>query len=253
MLSERSIDHVVLERGEIANSWRRERWDSLRLLTPIWLCRLPDHRYDGPDPDGYMTMGEVIDFVERFATVSAAPVRTGTNVTSVRRTDDGYHVTTSRGEIRSRTVVIATRESRLALWQAEHVRALLMQGGDLAVTLLPMTTRGDQILDRSISKVGGKGLFVKELETALADRRADVAVHSLKDLPTILPEGLAITAITEREDPRDALVLRADAQELARRIARIAEADLAIKTSLGGGGDRGSRLQLEMLVCELSA
>jgi putative flavoprotein involved in K+ transport len=98
----------VLERGEVANSWRRERWDSLRLLTPNWQSRLPGHRYEGPDPDGYMTMGEVIEFIERFATVSGAPVRTGTNVTSVRRTDDGYRVTTSRGEIRCRTVVIAS-------------------------------------------------------------------------------------------------------------------------------------------------
>ena len=69
-LSARSIDHVVLERGEVANSWRRERWDSLRLLTPNWLSRLPGHRYDGPDPDGYMTMGEVVDFIERFAVAS---------------------------------------------------------------------------------------------------------------------------------------------------------------------------------------
>jgi putative flavoprotein involved in K+ transport len=98
----------VLERGEVANSWRRERWDSLRLLTPNWQSRLPGHRYEGPDPDGYMTMGEVIEFIERFATVSRAPVRTGTNVTSVRRTDDGYRVTTSRGEIRCRAVVIAS-------------------------------------------------------------------------------------------------------------------------------------------------
>jgi putative flavoprotein involved in K+ transport len=107
-LSDRSIDHVVLERGEVANSWRRERWDSLRLLTPNWQCRLPGHRYEGPDPDGYMTMGEVIDFIERFAAVSRAPVRTGTNVTSVRRTGDGYHVTTSGGEIRCQAVVIAS-------------------------------------------------------------------------------------------------------------------------------------------------
>ena len=66
-LTDRSIDHVVLERGEVANSWRRERWDSLRLLTPNWQSRLPGHAYDGPDPDGYMTMGEVVDFIARFA------------------------------------------------------------------------------------------------------------------------------------------------------------------------------------------
>ncbi len=107
-LSDRSIDHVVLERGEVANSWRRERWDSLRLLTPNWQSRLPGLRYEGPDPDGYMTVGEVTEFIERFAAASRAPVRTGANVTSVRRTDDGYHVTTSRGEIRCRAVVIAS-------------------------------------------------------------------------------------------------------------------------------------------------
>jgi putative flavoprotein involved in K+ transport len=107
-LSDRSIDHLVLERGEVANSWRRERWDSLRLLTPNWQSRLPGLRYEGPDPDGYMTMGEVTEFIERFAAVSRAPVRTGANVTSVRRTDDGYDVTSSLDEIRCRTVVLAS-------------------------------------------------------------------------------------------------------------------------------------------------
>ena len=107
-LSDRSIDHVVLERGEVANSWRRERWDSLRLLTPNWQCRVPGLRYEGPDPDGYLTMAEVTEFIERFAKLSGAPVQTGANVTSVRRTYDGYQVTTSRGEIRCRAVVIAS-------------------------------------------------------------------------------------------------------------------------------------------------
>jgi len=105
-----------------------------------------------------------------------------------------------------RPVVIATRESRLALWQAEHVRALLEQRFGDTVSLLAMTTRGDQILDRSLSTVGGKGLFVKELETALEDRRADLAVHSLKDVPMDLPDGFALAAVLEREDPRDAFV-----------------------------------------------
>jgi putative flavoprotein involved in K+ transport len=98
----------VLERGEVANSWRYERWDSLRLLTPNWLSRLPGLRYEGPDPDGYMTVGEVTDFIERFAANSGAPVRTGTNVTSVRRSGDGYQVTTSHGEIGCRAVVVAS-------------------------------------------------------------------------------------------------------------------------------------------------
>lgn len=100
---------------------------------------------------------------------------------------------------------IATRESRLALWQAEHVQSLLQQRGH-AVKLLGMTTKGDQILDRSLSKVGGKGLFVKELEVALEEGRADLAVHSLKDVPMDLPEGFDLACVMEREDPRDAFV-----------------------------------------------
>ena len=98
----------MLERGEPANSWRHERWDSLRLLTPNWQSRLPDFDYDGPDPDGYMTSADVVELIARFAVHARAPVRTNTNVTSLRRADEGYRVTTSDGEIESRTVVIAT-------------------------------------------------------------------------------------------------------------------------------------------------
>ena len=105
----------------------------------------------------------------------------------------------------NRPLVIASRESRLALWQANHVKALLEQRGH-RVSVLGMTTRGDQILDRSLSKVGGKGLFVKELELALQDGRADLAVHSLKDVPMDLPSGYALACVMEREDPRDAWV-----------------------------------------------
>ena len=104
-------------------------------------------------------------------------------------------------------LVIASRESALAMWQAEHIRdrlrALYPQ---TEVSILGMTTQGDQILDVSLSKIGGKGLFVKELETALADGRADLAVHSLKDVPMVLPEGFVLAAIGEREDPHDAFV-----------------------------------------------
>jgi hydroxymethylbilane synthase len=102
-------------------------------------------------------------------------------------------------------VVIATRESPLALWQAEHVQGLLRQQG-AQVDLLGMTTRGDQILDRTLSKVGGKGLFVKELEVALLEGRADLAVHSLKDVPMELPPEFELAAVMTREDPRDCVV-----------------------------------------------
>lgn len=104
-------------------------------------------------------------------------------------------------------IVIASRQSRLALWQSEHVRDRLQKlYPQCEVTIFAMSTRGDEILDRSLSKVGGKGLFVKELETALADGRADIAVHSAKDVPMELPRGFALAAIVEREDARDCFV-----------------------------------------------
>jgi len=104
-------------------------------------------------------------------------------------------------------VVIATRRSRLALWQAEHVKAALQRAHPgLAVELLPLSTKGDELLDVSLSKEGGKGLFIKELENALAAGRADLAVHSMKDLPAELPPGFALAAITGRDDARDVLV-----------------------------------------------
>ena len=104
-------------------------------------------------------------------------------------------------------LIIVSRESRLAMWQAEHVRdQLAALYPECSIEILGMTTRGDQILDRALSKVGGKGLFVKELEVAIAEGRADLAVHSLKDVPMDLPEGFALAAVLEREDPRDAFV-----------------------------------------------
>jgi putative flavoprotein involved in K+ transport len=107
-LTARSLDHVVLERGEVANSWKTERWDSLRLLTPNWQSRLPGYRYDGDDPDGYRDMPQVIDFIEGYARSFAAPVRTHTRVTSVAVDGDGYRVVTDRGVWTCRSVVIAT-------------------------------------------------------------------------------------------------------------------------------------------------
>ena len=113
-------------------------------------------------------------------------------------------------------LVIATRRSRLAMWQAEHIRQKLeaLHKG-LQVELLPLSTRGDELLDRRLDDAGGKGLFVKELETALAEARADLAVHSMKDVPAELPPGFSIAAIPAREDPRDVLV--------SKRFASLAE------------------------------
>ncbi len=113
-LAERGIDHVVHERGEVANSWKTERWDSLRLLTPNWQSRLPGFGYDGDDPDGYRTMPETIAFLDEYAKAISAPVENATTVTSVRRDDGGFVVATDRGEWRCRTVVIASGACNIA-------------------------------------------------------------------------------------------------------------------------------------------
>ncbi len=155
-------------------------------------------------------------------------------------------------------LTIATRRSRLALWQAEHVKARLeaLHPG-LEVALLALSTRGDELLEERLDKVGGKGLFVKELEQAMAEGRADLAVHSMKDVPAALPEGFCLAAILEREDPRDALLSNAYAglAELPmgarmgtsslRRAAQIAarRPDLAILTLRGNVETRIAKLE----------
>ena len=133
----------------------------------------------------------------------------------------------------SEQIVIATRESPLALWQAEHVKARLEAAHPgLDVRLLGMTSRGDQLLDKPLFKVGGKGLFVKELETALLDGRADIAVHSMKDVPMVMPDGLTLGVICEREDPRDALVGCSDFAQLPQG-ARLGTSSLRRSCQLG--------------------
>jgi len=113
-LADRAIDHVVLERGEVAHTWRTERWDSLRLLTPNWQSRLPGFAYDGDNPDGYRTLPEVIDFIANYAKAIAAPVQTHTTVTSVGGSDGCYLVSTDRGDWRCRTVVLASGACNIA-------------------------------------------------------------------------------------------------------------------------------------------
>jgi putative flavoprotein involved in K+ transport len=126
VLTERSIDHVVVERGEVANSWRRERWDSLRLLTPNWQSRLPGYAYAGTDPDGFMSMPELIAHIANFATAASAPVRTHTNVTAVRRSDDGYQVRTEHGALECRCVVLASGAANIA--RVPQVRRAVPEG-----------------------------------------------------------------------------------------------------------------------------
>jgi putative flavoprotein involved in K+ transport len=147
----------VLERGELASSWR-ERWDSLRLLTPNWQSRLPGVAYEGGDPDGYMTAAEVAELIERFATSARAPVRTGTNVASVRRVgDDGYRATTDYGEIEARTVVIASGACNLPVVPAfaDAVPADVEQ-------ITPLRYRNpDQLPDGGVLVVGASATGVQ--------------------------------------------------------------------------------------------
>jgi putative flavoprotein involved in K+ transport len=156
-LSDRSIDHVVLERREVANSWRTERWDSLRLLTPNWQCRLPGVAYDGDDPDGFMTMPEVVDFITMYAKTIAAPVQTGTTVTSLQRTDDGYRVTTDQGEWQCRTVVLAS-----GAFNVPRLPPFAAAVPSSVATLTPLTYRNpEQFDDGGVLVVGASATGVQ--------------------------------------------------------------------------------------------
>ncbi len=156
-LTERSIDHVVLERGEVANSWKTERWDSLRLLTPNWQSRLPGYGYQGDDPGGYRTMPETIAFLERYADVISAPVRTSTKVTSLRADASTYIVATNQGEWRSKTVVLATGACNIPL-----VPALAEAVAPTITTLTPMQYRSpDQLDEGGVLVVGASATGVQ--------------------------------------------------------------------------------------------
>jgi len=208
-LSERSIDHVVLERGEIANSWRHERWDSLRLLTPNWQSRLPGYRYAGADPDGYMTMPEVVGFIDQYARIVSAPVRTGTAVTSVSAADDGYRVVTDHGQWRCRAVVIASG--------AHNIPAVPSLGAALPRSLQTLTTKEyrnpGQLDDRGALVVGASatGLQLAD-EIQRSGRQVTLAVGEHIRMPRVY-RGLdiqwwldAIGILDERYDEVDDIV-----------------------------------------------
>ncbi len=172
-LSERSIDHVVLERSEVANSWRTERWDSLRLLTPNWQCRLPGYAYDGDDPDGFMTMSEVVDFITDYAKAIAAPVVSGTTVTSVRCANGEYRVTTDQGEWRCETVVLAT-----GAFNTPHVPAFSEAVPSSVTSLTPMEYRNaEQLREGGVLVVGASATGVQiAAEVQRSGRQVTLAV-----------------------------------------------------------------------------
>jgi len=172
-LSERSIDHVVLERSEVANSWRTERWDSLRLLTPNWQCRLPGHSYGGSDPDGFMTMPEVADFITDYAALIAAPVQSGAPVSSVRRSNGEYRVTTNRGEWRCETVVVAT-----GAFNVPHVPPCSQAVPSSVATLTPREYRNpEQLGEGGVLVVGASATGVQiASEIQVSGRQVTLAV-----------------------------------------------------------------------------
>jgi len=181
-LTERSIDHVVLERGEVAHSWRTERWDSLRLLTPNWQSQLPGFRYSGGDPDGYMTMPEVIGFISDYAAAIDAPVLTETAVTRVGVTDDGYRVTTDRGSWSCATVVLASGACNIA-----SVPSLATAVPTAILMLTPMSYRSpDELDDRGVLVVGASATGVQLAdEIHRTGRPVTIAVGEHVRLPRI--------------------------------------------------------------------
>lgn len=159
-LSERGVDHVVLERGEVANTWRNERWDSLRLLTPNWQSRLPGYRYEGDDPDGYRTMPEVVSFIAGYAEAIAAPVETRTSVTAIRADGYGYRVVTDRGEWRSKALVLATGAFNIPL--VPKVAEAVPAGIDM---LTPIDYRNpEQLADGGVLVVGASATGIQLAE-----------------------------------------------------------------------------------------
>ncbi len=167
-LTERSIDHVVLERGEVANSWRTERWPSLRLLTPNWQTTLPGYAYEGDDPDGFMTAAEVAETIGKYAVTVDAPVQTATKVTSLRASTGGFEVVTDRGLWSAHTVVLASGACNLATLPAcaEGVPPSI-------VSLTPQTYRGpDALEDGGVLVVGASSTGVQLADEIARSGRA---------------------------------------------------------------------------------
>jgi len=156
-LADRAVDHVVLERGEVANSWRTERWDSLRLLTPNWQSRLPGFGYDGDDPDGFRSVPEVVSFIDAYAEAISAPVETNTKVTSVSADGGGYRVATDRGDWIGKTLVIASGACNLA-----HIPKVAESLPSGIVSLTPTQYRNpDQLADGGVLVVGASATGIQ--------------------------------------------------------------------------------------------
>ena len=172
-LTDRSIDHVVLERGEVAHSWRTERWDSLKLLTPNWQSRLPGYGYEGDDPDGYRNMDETVAFIDGYAAAISAPVLTQTKVKSVAPTETGYLVQTDQGDWTCRAVVLATGACNIP-----NVPAFAGELPDEVISVTPMTYRNpDQLEEGGVLVVGASATGTQLAEEIhLSGRPVTIAV-----------------------------------------------------------------------------
>ncbi len=214
VLARHGIEHVVLERGEVANAWRTERWDSLRLLTPNWMTRLPGRGYDGNDADGYMDAGQVADFICAYAMQSAAPVRTQTRVTEVRADDRGYRVVTDRGDWCCRAVVLAS---------GAFGRAVVPRLADALPAGVEQWTaqryrRPSQLADGGVLVVGGSATGVQlAQEIQLSGRPVTLAVGEHVRLPRLY-RGRDIQWWMLASGVLDQRIEEADEPERARRV-----------------------------------
>ena len=236
-LSERSIDHVVLERGQVANTWKTERWDSLRLLTTNWQTRLPGRSYGGDDPDGFMTVPELIDFIEAYADATSAPLQTNTTVTSVRPSHDGYVVGTDQGDWHCPSVVLAT-----GAFNKPHIPASAdgVPSGITALTPLEYRTPG-QLEEGGVLVVGASATGTQiAKEVHLSGRPVTIAVGEHVRAPRVY-RGMDIQwwmdaagVLDERYDEADDIVRarRVPSPQLAGSPDR-ATLDLNVLTSMG--------------------
>jgi putative flavoprotein involved in K+ transport len=207
-LGQRALEHVVLERGEVANTWRTERWDSLRLLTPNWMCRLPGYHYQGDDPDGYMGVGEIVEFVSRYAKRLSAPVLTHTTVTRVEPAGDGYRVSSTRGDWLCRAVVLANGAF------SKPVMPPFADGmpGDVQQLSAQAYRNPEQLAAGGVLVVGGSATGVQlAQEIQLSGRPVTLAVGGHVRMPRVyrgrdiqqwmLAAGLLDQRIEETDDP----------------------------------------------------
>ncbi|MGH8926361.1 MAG: NAD(P)-binding domain-containing protein [Acidimicrobiia bacterium] len=181
-LTQRSIEHVVIERGQVANTWRTERWDSLRLLTPNWQSRLPDFDYSGADPDGYMAMPEIVDFITGYARHIEAPLQLKTTVKSVRRLDDGYEVITDNGVWEAPTLVLATGG-----FNSAHLPAIAGDVPSSMATVTPLEYRSpEQLPEGGVLVVGASATGVQVAdELHRSGRPVTLAVGEHVRLPRV--------------------------------------------------------------------